>query len=463
MAAVFQMALKDLRILFRDKLGAFFIVGFPILMGVFFGLISGSFSSGGSAAMEVICIDQDQSKISQKFVDSLSARKGVRIVSVDTARIDQQIAEMNLPENQLATEREKQVVEAARQRVRKGRAVGMIVVPAGFGETAGIFWGDPPKVQIGMDPSRGAEAGMLQGFIMQAIGSLVEERFTQPDQFKSSIEQSRQELQAQTDVDPATRQQLLGFFQSVDSMLDFVSDLQASEQDADGPNGNGTGFQLVDIESLDVSREIDPNSIRGQLSQLRSRWDISFPQAMMWGVLGCVAGFSISIARERTLGTMLRLQVAPVSRFQILAGKALACFMTVIGVIVLLTILGVSLGMRPSSYAMLTLASVCVSLCFIGIMMTFSVLGKTEQSVSGAGWAINMIMAMFGGCMIPVMFMPEFMRSLSHLSPIKWGILAIEGAIWRNFSLSEMMLPCTVLVLVGGAGLALGSAVLSRR
>ena len=38
MTAVIQMAIKDLRILFRDRLGAFFILVFPILMGLFFGL-----------------------------------------------------------------------------------------------------------------------------------------------------------------------------------------------------------------------------------------------------------------------------------------------------------------------------------------------------------------------------------------------------------------------------------------
>jgi len=39
MNPVLSMAIKDIRVLFRDKLGAFFIIGFPICMGLFFGLI----------------------------------------------------------------------------------------------------------------------------------------------------------------------------------------------------------------------------------------------------------------------------------------------------------------------------------------------------------------------------------------------------------------------------------------
>ena len=37
MRTVLTMAMKDLRLISRDWLGMFFIVGFPMLMGIFFG------------------------------------------------------------------------------------------------------------------------------------------------------------------------------------------------------------------------------------------------------------------------------------------------------------------------------------------------------------------------------------------------------------------------------------------
>ena len=166
--------------------------------------------------------------------------------------------------------------------------------------------------------------------------------------------------------------------------------------------------------------------------------------------------------RERKQGTFLRLQVAPVTRGQVVAGKATACFVAVIGVIGVMVALGVGLGMRPRSPGLLVLASVCVAFCFVGIMMLMSVIGKTEEAVSGAAWGANMLMAMFGGGMVPLLFMPGFMKTISHFSPVKWSILALEGSIWRGFTLSEMLLPCAVLVGVGAVCLAIGTAVLSR-
>jgi ABC-2 type transport system permease protein len=223
-----------------------------------------------------------------------------------------------------------------------------------------------------------------------------------------------------------------------------------------------SGFQIVSIEKLDVTHRPAPGSRDELFSRIRSKWDISFPQATIWGVLGCAAAFAISIVRERKQGTLLRLNAAPISKSQIILGKGLACFVAVMLVIALMVALGVWLGMRPRSPALLALASVCVAASFVGITVLMSVLGRTEEAVGGAAWGLNTLMAMFGGGMIPLAFMPPFMATLSTASPVKWSVLALEGAIWRGFTLSEMVLPCVVLLGVGAGCLALGSIRLSR-
>ena len=81
--------------------------------------------------------------------------------------------------------------------------------------------------------------------------------------------------------------------------------------------------------------------------------------------------------------------------------------------------------------------------------MLLSVLGKTEQAASGIGWAVLLVFAMIGGGMLPLFFMPEWLKSFSSISPIKWGILALEGAIWRDFSFKELLQPYIVLASFG--------------
>jgi ABC-2 type transport system permease protein len=60
-----------------------------------------------------------------------------------------------------------------------------------------------------------------------------------------------------------------------------------------------------------------------------------------------------------------------------------------------------------------------------------------------------MPMAMLGGAMIPQFAMPGWMLAAGSVSPVKWAILAIEGAVWRGFGAAEMLLPCAILLTFG--------------
>jgi ABC-2 type transport system permease protein len=111
---------------------------------------------------------------------------------------------------------------------------------------------------------------------------------------------------------------------------------------------------------------------------------------------------------------------------------------------------------------MLAVALVSAAICFVGIMMAMSVMGKTEESVAGAGWAILLVMAMLGGGMVPLFFMPGWLRAISSISPVKWGVLALEGAIWREFTVSEMALPVGILLGVGVLFFGIGVLIFSR-
>jgi ABC-2 type transport system permease protein len=440
MRAILAIALKDIRLLLRDRMAAFFVLIFPLLMGLFFGLVITPSATGSKAKMRVAIVDQDLSKYSRLLIGSLQEN------------------------NHLAVEMDQ--FDQARKSVQAGNRTALIVIPQGFGETAGLLWEQQAEIQLGVDPSRASEGAMLEGFIMEAVGGLIGKRLSNPDEMLGMAKRSMESVRSDANLNEQRRGQLLDFFAELDGFVQSLSAIQTDrasgdqviEQRDDEIDGNeqSMGFRLAAIDKIDVTQKVDPNSREGQLRKLRSRWDISFPQAMLWGILGCVAGFAISLAQEREAGTLFRLYVAPISRSQLLSGKALACFLSVIAVIILITICGFLLGMRPLSTSKLAFAAVAVAVCFVGIMMTLSTLGRSVQSVSSTGWAANMIMAMIGGCMIPVMFMPEFIARLSIVSPVRWAILSLEGAIWRDFSWPQLAANCGVLVAIGVVSLAFG-------
>jgi ABC-2 type transport system permease protein len=205
--------------------------------------------------------------------------------------------------------------------------------------------------------------------------------------------------------------------------------------------------------------EISTRSITGQKRDVPANsFALTFPQGIIWGLMGCALSFAITLVTERTRGTLIRLRIAPLSRAPLLGGKALGCFVVTFSVAALLMVVArVVFDVRPTSLAMLTVAIVCSSLCFVGIMMLLAAVSKTEAAGNGLGWGVLLLLSMIGGGMVPLEFLPGFIKSLSVVSPIRWALLALEGGVFRDATVAELAVPCGVLLGIGAVCFGLGT------
>jgi ABC-2 type transport system permease protein len=421
MKSILTLALKDIRLQTRDYFGLFWIVVFPVLYALFFGSVFSGAQGGGGRRLSLAVIDEENSKGSEAFVKRLKDSPSLRVVN--------------------------KTKEEAHDEVLKGKLAAYLVIKGGFGEGGINFRGDGKRLELSIDPGRKADAAMLQGLLMEAVFVDMQELFTNPSMGRKSARDMLKELERAKDLDGDAKEFLGKMMTHLDIALNFLDKFQ-NVPDVKAA-AKGKGFNLVDLKQQDVTSNVD---------QPHNSFEITFPQSILWGLMGCVASFSISIVIERNQGTFLRLRTSPLTWNQIIAGKGLACFLTSVFVITaLLTFASLVLGVRLGNPALLTLAIVSAAFCFTGLMMLFSTLGKTEAGVAGAGWGIMMPMAMVGGGMIPLLFMPDWMQVASSFSPVKWGIYALEGAIWRGFGVADMLLPCGILLAVGLVGFALGT------
>jgi ABC-2 type transport system permease protein len=250
-----------------------------------------------------------------------------------------------------------------------------------------------------------------------------------------------------SDLPPDQRASLTRFLGNMDRAM---AEMPALSSAAGG--SPSASWQPLKIEQHDVAiRQEGP----------RNPFEITFPQGLLWGVLGCTMAFAIGFVSERTQGTLFRLQMAPIGRIQLVAGKALACAVACLVLETLLLAIG-RLGFHvvPNNWGLMALAGVSTAAAFVGIMMLIAGLAKTEQAAGGVGWASMMPLAMFGGAMVPLAFMPHWMAQIGVVSPVRWGILAFEGALWRGFSFEEMLLPCGILLAIGAICFFIGTRTL---
>ena len=420
MRRVIAIGFKDLRLLKRDKMGMVWVIVFPLVVAVFFGSILGGAGKGGHSTMSIAVMDRDDSPGSRAFVQRLEESDALSI-------------------------KEEMTPDQARDAVRRGKLVAFVIVEKGYGDSWEIFHGGKPPVTWEVDRARQVEKGLLGSLIMEASFQVLRERFSDPASMREQISKAVKSIDEQEDLTPGKRAMLKTFFHALDAFIGA---------------GGAAAFAQDGTSTPDEAEAITP--VPGKTGP-KSAFAVTFPQAILWGMLGCAAGFAVSMVKERTEGTLLRLRIAPLSQGQILAGKGLACFLACVGVTVFILLVGrLKFSVRIENPTGLVLATVSTAACFVGMTMLLGMTGKTPPAVEGAVWGIGLLMAMLGGGMLPLIAMPSWLRTVSVISPIRWGILAFEGAIWRHFSLSEMALPCAILVTIGVACFTAGVAVLRR-
>lgn len=427
MRPLLTLTLKDLFLLCRNKTALFWVIVFPLAFGLTYGAIIAGYA-GERAKMGIALVDEDQSPASKDLAAKLAQHESVRLV---TSPADGQTFDG----------------ASAAQQVRRGHLTAYLILRPGFGESLRSFGQGERKIKLGIDPSRQAEAGFLQGIVMEATLSLLVDQFKNPEEIRKWLKVGRQEIERAQDLTGTQKQILLEFFAMADGFMPKLVD--AISPGKEGPFGG-------------LKPDVVP--VTHDFKEPRSAFEITFPCSILWAVLSCMVTFTISIVTEQKEGTLLRLRAAPMNKMQILGGKGLACFLSCAGSASLLLFVGVAfLGVRISSWAFLLAAVAAMCVCFSGLMMLLSVSGRTAQAVGGSGSAIMITMASFGGALIPLVAMPEWMLTMSHFIPVKWAILALEGPIWRGFSLAEMLVPCGILLAVGVLSFGLGVRILARR
>ena len=426
MRDIVALAIKDLRLLARDKAAFFFAVGFPLVYAILFGMIFGGDGASEDQAISIAIVDEDHSPRSQEFVDLL-------------------VQAPELSVHELGR-------DEARQKVRQGKISAWIRLEKGFGsDERQIFSGQAPVLELGIDPSRPAEAGVLEGLLMRYGFENLMARFQDPEALAQSFSASKKSMSQDPKLSPERVRTLGSFF---DSSLLFSKQIKALEKlsQDESPSGDTEpfAFQPFTIRRARASRQ--------RTGIPHSAFDVSFPQSIAWAIMGSAAGFALSLAVERTRGTLIRLRAAPMSPIRILYGKGLACLLTNLSVISLLLLVGhFAFGVSCDRPALLVMAIASAAIGFVGLMALLAVIAKTEQAAGGIGWAFFLIMAMIGGAMMPLFLMPKWMQNAGVISPVHWTILSLEGAIWRDFSFEEMLLPCGVLLAIGAAGFALAA------
>jgi ABC-2 type transport system permease protein len=153
-----------------------------------------------------------------------------------------------------------------------------------------------------------------------------------------------------------------------------------------------------------------------------------------------VALGSLSIVRERLLGTMEYFRVAPVTMFQMVVGKYLAytIFVAVIAgvLLALMQVLNIPFAGSPWLFAGLLLL---LTVAALGVGFLISVLSSSESQAIQLSLLVLLMSIFFSGFFLPLTNFLAPVRVVGYTLPITHGISGFQDILLRGTAPSEFV------------------------
>lgn len=244
---------------------------------------------------------------------------------------------------------------------------------------------------------------------------------------------------------------------------------------ADGTDANSTNVALGYAGRLvaGYARELDAAAGRVPATplvtaevrvwfnpQLESR-DFMIPGILALLLLVVTTNLSsMAIVREKELGTLEQLNVTPIARWELIAGKLLPY--AIIGMIDVVLVVAVAVGWFQ--VPMLGSVWLLMALCLVYLMTTLglglfvSTISSTQQqAMMTSSFFFLLPMVFLSGFVFPIENMPAAVQPVTYLIPLRYFLVILRGIFLKGVGLEVLWPQALALAAWGVAMLALAT------
>ncbi len=174
---------------------------------------------------------------------------------------------------------------------------------------------------------------------------------------------------------------------------------------------------------------------------------------------------SLGLARERELGTLEQLIVSPLSRLELVLGKAVPAF--IIGELNFLSIFAIAihffhLPLRGSFLLLLGLTSLFI-IAEIGWGVIISAIARNQQQAILFVFILAIVDITFSGYLVPVENLPRLLQLIARAVPMYHYLVIIRAVMLKGAALTDLWPHALALGGLGIAILSLSVQGVSRR
>ena len=170
-------------------------------------------------------------------------------------------------------------------------------------------------------------------------------------------------------------------------------------------------------------------------------------QLITWVFIPLIS-LSALFAYERAGGTLRRLLTTPTRKATFLLGTIIGQVALALVQMALLVLFGVVVmqldwGQAPAALALMLLATALVGAA-LGTMLGTCI--KTEGQANGLSIMLGMLMALLGGCWLPLELFPETVRVAVRILPTTWAMQGLMDILVRGQDVPGVWLEASVLL-----------------
>ena len=157
---------------------------------------------------------------------------------------------------------------------------------------------------------------------------------------------------------------------------------------------------------------------------------------------------SISIAKEKELGTMEVLLVSPLNPFQIIVGKVIPYFVISLINYVVVIVLAKFVFLVPieGSFVLLVFESILFLITSLSLGILISTVSNNQQTALMISLSALMLPSIIlSGYIFPIENMPFILQLLSYIIPAKWFIVIVRGIMLKGITFDYIYVETLVL------------------
>lgn len=168
-------------------------------------------------------------------------------------------------------------------------------------------------------------------------------------------------------------------------------------------------------------------------------------------MLTCLILTSMSVVREREVGTMEQLMVTPIRPIELMLGKTIPVAAVGYFDMVLVTVVGTLWFGAPikGSILLLFLCTGVYLLSVLGIGLFISTISRTQQQALMATFLFFMPVILLSGFAFPIESMPPFFQYITYVSPLRYFLVIVRGIFLKGTGMASLWQEILALTALG--------------